>query len=76
MDKLKRVMVQVSYENTEKIIKSLKKSGFVQDKEYGRIRLPLGLLIRGNIPDKRVVELRKLPGVVGVWSDQKIQPLQ
>lgn len=73
---IKRVMVQVSYENTDKIIKSLKKAEFVQDKEYGQVRLPMGLLIRGNIPDSKIKELKKLPGIVGVWPELGIKPLK
>ncbi|MEK7654295.1 MAG: hypothetical protein AAB345_03370 [Patescibacteria group bacterium] len=72
-----KVMVEISNESSWKILKSLKKAGFIRNTRWGSVLMTKGsqkyLLVVGRIPKKKMATISKLPGVGGIWPDLEIQ---
>jgi hypothetical protein len=73
-----RVMMKILRNDAVAIIEAMKAAGFIYDHQFGQINLhsqPGMTMVRGEAPKAKLDELRKIPGVVGVWLDIKSEPM-
>ena len=59
--------------NLDLTVLELEKFSFVHDKSYGPVNFNKDeVAIRGEIPNDKIIDIKKLPNVVSVWNNGKI----
>lgn len=67
---MKSFMLVCLRKDLDLFVLELEKLGFVRDKSYGPVTWgKLEVIIRGEIPHDKLVEIKKLSNIISVWPD-------